>query len=90
MSNGIRSLLIGAVVALIIGGGIGYVIGSSQGQTAGYAAAQADLQKVQDEAGKKAVSEASKAANPFQLVNPLENVETNPFQKTKQVLNPFE
>ena len=45
---------------------------------------------MQEEAAKQAAADAAKAANPFQIVNPLEGVETNPFEKTKKILNPFE
>lgn len=52
--------------------------------------AQEDAKKLAEETAKKAAEEAAKAANPFQVVNPLENVELNPFEKTKKILNPFE
>lgn len=79
---------------LAIGLGGGYWYGLEQGKKAGYQAgyeqAQADAKRVAEEAAKKAVEEAAEAANPFQAVNPLEEVETNPFEKTKKILNPFE
>ena len=39
---------------------------------------------------QKAAEEAAKTQNPFKANNPLVNVETNPLNKTKKVLNPFE
>ena len=93
MNNKILIPIVG-IVAFIVGGGIGFGFGNTQGgdreYQRGYQTAEADLKKVQEEAANKAISEASKAANPFQAVNPLEGVETNPFEKTKQILNPFE
>ncbi|MDP3794547.1 MAG: hypothetical protein Q8R13_01300 [bacterium] len=86
--------LIIAVVALAVGAGGGYYygakVGYEKGDVAGYERAGADLSKVREEAARKAAEEAAKTANPFQAVNPLEGIETDPFVKTKQVLNPFE
>lgn len=59
------------------------------GDKKGYTRAEADLKKVQEEAGNRAAEEAAKAANPFQAANPLEGVEANPFEKAKGILNPF-
>lgn len=59
------------------------------GHKNGYKAAEADVKKVQAEAAQKSSEEAAKAANPFQAVNPLAGVESNPFEKVKKVLNPF-
>ncbi|MEK7066348.1 MAG: hypothetical protein AAB965_02120 [Patescibacteria group bacterium] len=82
------------VVALLVGLAGGYVYGNSAGykagNTAGYKQAQDDAKKVADEAAKKATEAVAKAANPFQAVNPLEGVESNPFEKTKNILNPFQ
>ena len=33
--------------------------------------------------------DAADAANPFKAANPLEGVESNPFEQAKKVLNPF-
>lgn len=79
-----------AILCLVIGGGVGYWYGSSNGFSTGYTTAQEDAKKLAEETAKKAAEEAAKAANPFQVVNPLENVELNPFEKTKKILNPFE
>ena len=79
-----------AVITLLIGAGAGYWYGGKMGYQKGYAKAEADVKKVQEEAGKKAVEEAAKAANPFNVANPLEQVEANPFDKLKKALNPFE
>lgn len=74
-----------AIVALVVGLVGGYWFGDSSG----YRRAQADVKKLQEEAANKAAGDAAKAANPFQAVNPLEGVEANPFEKTKNLLNPF-
>ena len=47
------------------------------------------VKKAQEIAGQKAAEDAAKAANPFGVANPLEGVETNPFEEAKKVLNPF-
>lgn len=67
----------------------GSVVGFWYGNQKGYARAEADIKKVQEEAGKKATEDAAKAANPFQAANPLEGVDANPFEKAKSILNPF-
>lgn len=80
--------VIGIAVLILIG--LAFWIGRSGGYSTGYAQAQADVRALEEEAAQKAAVEASKTANPFQAVNPLEGVETNPFEKVKKVLNPFE
>ena len=75
-------LIVFSMVAL---GVAGYLVGHKQG----YRSAEADIKKVQEAVAKKAGEDAAKAANPFQAVNPLQEVETNPFEKTKNILNPF-
>lgn len=74
------------IVALVVGYFVGYSIGDGRG----YKRAEADIQKLGAAAGERATKEAAKAANPFQAVNPLEQVEANPFEKAKKILNPFE
>ena len=81
-----RNVVIIAVVVLVIGLAAGYYYG----QQKGYQKAESDIKKLDETAAKKATDEAAKAANPFQTVNPLQDVEANPFQKLKKVLNPFE
>lgn len=49
-----------------------------------------ELTDIQNEAFQKASDEAVKAANPFQVSNPLEGVNTNPFEEVRKKLNPFE
>ena len=66
-----------------------FIGGYFSGHSVGYKAAEMDSKKVQEEAAKKAAEDAAKAANPFQAVNPLAGVEANPFEKAKQILNPF-
>ena len=78
------------LVALLVGAGVGYWYGQSVGRDAGYAVAQTDAKALQEEATNKALDNASKVANPFQAVNPLESVEANPFEKAQKALNPFE
>lgn len=78
------------VVALILVGLLAFWLGRYTGYDVGYEQAQADIQALQTEAARKGAEEAAKSANPFQAVNPLEGVETNPFEKVKKVLNPFE
>ena len=82
-----RSVLL--VVLVLVGLGA-FFVGRTGGYQSGYAQAQGDIQRLQDEGARKATEEAAKSANPFQAVNPLEGVETNPFEKVKKILNPFE
>lgn len=90
--------LVRALIILVVGLGLGYFIGSSSGYKAGFAIgdsegykrAEADIKRVDEEAAKKAAVDVAKAANPFQVTNPLEGVEANPFDKVKKILNPFE
>ena len=80
----------GIIIAIVVVAiGIGWWFGNSKGYEKGYQTAQADAVKVQEQVATKALQDASKAANPFQAVNPLEGVETNPFEKAKAILNPF-
>lgn len=81
-----KNLLLIALTALVVGAGVGYLLGDSRG----YSRAEADIKNLELAAGEKATADASKAANPFQVANPLESVETNPFEKAKKILNPFE
>jgi hypothetical protein len=83
---GIAALGIGLVAGYFTGKGSGYAAGDA----VGYRRAQEETQRIEAEAARKATAEAAKAANPFQPVNPLEGVETDPFEKTKKILNPFE
>ena len=83
-----QKLMLGACAVAVLA--VGYVFGATSGYKKGYNAAEQDVKKIEEEAGKKAAEEAAKAANPFQAVNPLEGVEANPFEKAKKILNPFE
>lgn len=74
-------VIVGIVVALVGG----YYLGDSYG----YKRAQADFKKLDEAAAAKSAKAVAKAANPFQAVNPLEGVQSNPFEKAKKVLNPF-
>lgn len=60
------------------------------GDWRGYSRSQAEVKKVQEIAAQKAAEDASNVANPFKAANPLEGVESNPFEKAKKVLNPFD
>lgn len=81
-----KNRLISTIVLIVVVFVVGWWVGSSQG----YKRAEADIKKVQAEAAQKAAGEAAKAANPFGVANPLGDVEANPFEKTKKILNPFE
>lgn len=73
--------------AIIVAVGVlGYWVGDWQG----YSRSQAEVKKVQEVAGQKAAEDAAKAANPFKVANPLEGVESNPFEEAKRILNPFD
>lgn len=66
------------------------VVGYWVGDWRGYNKSQAEVKKAQELAGQKAADDAAKAANPFKATNPLEGVESNPFEQAKKVLNPFQ
>lgn len=83
-NSGMPKALILTVIVVAV-----FVGGYYWGHDRGYKAAEADVKAVQAEAAKKASEEAAKAANPFQAINPLAEVEANPFEKAKKVLNPF-
>ena len=78
-----------SIVLLVIGAIGGYWYGSSNSYNKGYQAAVADVKAQQEVSANKASEEAAKAANPFQVSNPLEGVKANPFDKAKDALNPF-
>ena len=59
------------------------------GDWMGYSRSQAEVKGAQDLAAQKAAEDAATAANPFKATNPLEGVESNPFEEAKKVLNPF-
>lgn len=90
-----KSLIVGIVVVLLVGAGYGgYWYGNKEGvqkgYEAGYAKAEEDISKLQEEAVKKGVEETAKSANPFEVSNPLEGIETDPFEKVKKILNPVQ
>ena len=78
-----------SIVLLIIGAIGGYWYGGSVAYDNGYKAAAADIKAQQEVSANKASEDAAKAANPFQVSNPLEGVKANPFDKAKDALNPF-
>ena len=84
-----KNILTAGIVFLIIGFGVGYWYGGSIAYDNGYKTAASDIKAQQEESAKKATEEAAKAANPFQVSNPLEGVQANPFDKAKDALNPF-
>ena len=84
------SWVIGIIVGLVVGGVAGYWYGGKAGYDKGYAKAGTDIVKIEDEVAKKATEEATKAANPFEIGNPLQDVETAPLSQLKKTLNPFE
>ena len=80
-------------VAVIVAVGIGaYIYGTRQSSTPTLQeeTVQNQLLNIQNEASQKALDEAVKAANPFQVSNPLEGVNTNPLEEVRKKLNPFE
>lgn len=81
--------------AIIVAVGVGaYIYGTKQSSTPTLqdesAQIQNQLTNIQNEAFQKASEEAAKAANPFQVSNPLEGVNTNPLEEVRKKLNPFE
>lgn len=72
-------------IVVIVVGVLAYWVGDWQG----YGRSQTDVKKAQEVAAQKAADDAAKAANPFKAANPLEGVESNPFEQAKKVLNPF-
>lgn len=60
------------------------------GDRMGYSRSQAEVKKTQEVAAQKAAEDAAAAANPFKATNPLEGVESNPFEQAKKALNPFD
>ena len=84
MNNG-KLWLLTIVVAIAVGA-LGYWVGDRMG----YSRSQAEVKKAQELAGQKAAEDAADAANPFKATNPLEGVESNPFEEAKKVLNPFD
>lgn len=80
----IRNKLLWAIIVAV--GVLGYWVGDWRG----YSRSQAEVKKVQEVAGQKAAEDAAKAANPFKVANPLEGVESNPFEEAKRILNPFD
>lgn len=90
-----KILLTGAItviLAIFAGGAYWYgnQIGYKKGDSNGYKRAEADIKKIQEEASNKATEAITKAANPFAGANPLEDIDANPFEKTKKILNPFQ
>jgi hypothetical protein len=83
-----KQLQIGVVVTVIVLLLVGY-FSFKVGSSSGYANAEADIVEAQEEAATRAAEEVAKAANPFDVNNPLKDVEANPFEKTKKILNPF-
>ena len=75
-----------AIVFIAVGGALGYWVGDRMG----YSRSQTGVKKAQEIAGQKAAEDAATAANPFRASNPLEGVESNPFEQAKKVLNPFD
>ncbi|MBM2817479.1 MAG: hypothetical protein HW401_69 [Parcubacteria group bacterium] len=84
-----KNILAIGIIFLVVGFGVGYWYGGSISYDKGYNAAAADIKAQQEEAAKNASEEVARTANPFQVSNPLEGVEANPFDKAKKILNPF-
>ena len=47
-------------------------------------------ENAEDATARRAAGDVAESENPFRAENPLSNVEADPFEKTKKVLNPFE
>ncbi|HEY4504227.1 MAG TPA: hypothetical protein VJI73_00460 [Candidatus Paceibacterota bacterium] len=84
MNNSKLRLL--AIIVVVAVGVLGYWVGDRMG----YSRSQTEVKKAQELAGQKAAEDAATAANPFKATNPLEGVESNPFEQAKKVLNPFD
>lgn len=74
------------IVVAIAVGSLGYWVGDRMG----YSRSQDEVKKAQELAGQKAAEDAADAANPFKADNPLEGVESNPFEQAKKAINPFD
>jgi len=93
MNSANKNIWLFGALALIVGLLGGYWFGNSQAGNSyenGYQKAVADAQATQQAAAAQAAQEAAAAANPFQAANPLEGVTANPFERAKQILNPFQ
>ena len=84
MNNSKLRLLV--IIVVVAVGVLGYWVGDRMG----YSRSQTEVKKAQELAGQKAAEDAAAAANPFKADNPLEGVESNPFEQAKKVLNPFD
>ena len=84
MSNSKLRLL--AIIVVVAVGVLGYWVGDR----IGYARSQTEVKKAQELAAQKAAEDAADAANPFKATNPLEGVESNPFDQAKKAINPFD
>ena len=82
-------LILGLAGGYIYGKEVGYNSGYKKGDVIGYQKGQDDAKKLQEELARKAAEEAAKKANPFQFVNPLQDITANPFEDAKNALNPF-
>lgn len=51
---------------------------------------QPSAAELQEKAAQASGDDVAKSENPFQTDNPLSNVKSDPLEKTKEVLNPFE
>lgn len=77
-------------IGLVVGLLVGYFGTQSFAYNKGYKQAETDAKALQEASANKATEDAAKLANPFQSANPLESVESDPFAKTKKILNPFQ
>ena len=78
-----KSLIIGLVIVALVAG---YFVGDNRG----YSRSQSEIKRIQEEAAQKAAEDSAKSSNPFQAANPLKDVEANPFEKVKKIINPFD
>lgn len=77
------------LIFIVTGVVVAFITGYSLGDSSGYKRAQEDFKKLEQASAEKSAEAVGKAANPFSAINPLEGVDSNPFEKAKKVLNPF-
>ena len=82
-------VLVGVLGGYKYGAEAGFNKGQKEGYDDGYLAAETKLKDLQKKTSDKAIQDAASAANPFSVDNPLGKVESDPFLKVKNVLNPF-
>ena len=85
----VAAIAVGVLGGYKYGAEAGLLKGQTKGYGDGYAAAEANIAKLQKETTDKVAQDAAAAANPFLVGNVLEGVNSDPFLKVKKTLNPF-